>query len=62
MNGPTILDGLHNSRCGNHDGSAYFLSENINKALWYSRDSRIQNYTTEIPEFFKVTLYSQITL
>ena len=27
--GPTILDGLHNSRCGNHDPLAYFLSENI---------------------------------
>ena len=29
MNGPTILDVLHNSRCGNHDRWAYFLSENI---------------------------------
>ena len=29
MNGPTILDGLHNSRCGNHDCWAYFLSGDI---------------------------------
>ena len=30
MKGPTILDGLHNSRCGNHDRWAYFfLSEDI---------------------------------
>ena len=25
MNGPTILDGLHNSRCGNHDSWAHFF-------------------------------------
>jgi len=29
MNGSAILDGLYNSRCGNQDVSAYFLSENI---------------------------------
>jgi len=29
MNGPTILDGLHNSRCGNHDRWTYFFSVDI---------------------------------
>ena len=63
MNGPTILDGLHNSRCSKHDHWAcFFIREHLNKALRYSQDSRIQNYATKGPEFFKATLYSGIML
>ena len=29
----------------------------LNKALWYSQDSRIHNYTMYVPEFLKKMMY-----
>ena len=59
MYGPTILDGLHNSRCSNHDCWAYFfIREHLNKALRYSQNRRILNYATKITKFFKAPSYS----
>ena len=62
MNGPTILDSLHNSRCGKHVCWAYFLSGDILIKHYgtYSRGFGIWNYATEIPELLKTTSYSRI--
>ena len=57
MNGLTILNGLHNSRCGNHDRLAYFLSENILIKHYGLVGTAELQYATEIHE-----LYSRITL
>ena len=54
MNVPTILDGLHNSRCGNHDHWGYFLSGDILIKL-YGRDGTAKSRITLL-RFFKGNL------
>jgi len=44
MNSPINLDGLHNSRCSNHNRWEYFfMREHLIKAFWYSQESGPHN-------------------